>query len=589
MDLSHLGLIGNCQFSALVRRDGAVVWCSMPRFDSEPVFGALLDPDGGAFSIGCPDGRDGAQRYLPNTNVLETTFTTDDGSFRVIDFMPRFVMNERSFRPTKLIRIVEPISGTPRIRVRCEPVLGWSKEKPRREEGSHHLEFMGYPGHLRLTTNASLTYLDGESFALTGPKHFVLSWGAPVEEPLEPLCDRFFRETVRYWQRWVKHCDVPQHFQEQVIRSALALKLHCFEDTGAIVAAHTTSIPESPGSGRTWDYRYCWLRDAYYALDAFRLLGHFEEREQFLEFLLNVAGSAEELELAPLYRIDGKSDLVESILPHWAGYEGHGPVRVGNGAALHQQFDVFGEMVLALTPMFLDARFREQVTAPVLDLVTRLSRKAIAVAGKPDAGIWEYRIEWRPQTFSSLMCWAAADRMHHIAAHHAPGLVTEFRDAAAAIKAEVMAQAVDPARSSLVADYGGKEVDAALLQAVTLGLVRGDDPHAAGTVAAVRADLETRGLLRRYRIDDGFGTPEVAFILCTFWCVEALARLGKVSEGRAMLEHLLATIDGPLGLIAEDVNATTRRMWGNYPQAYSHVGLIHAAFAVSPRFWDHGT
>jgi len=589
MDLSHLGLIGNCQLSALVRRDGAVVWCSMPRFDSEPVFGALLDPEGGTFSIGCADGREGTQRYLPNTNVLETTFTTEDGSFRVLDFMPRFVMNERTFRPTKLIRIVEPISGTPRIKVRCEPVLGWSKSRPRQEQGSHHLQFLGYPGELRLTTNASLTYLESESFALTSSKHFVLSWGAPVEEPLEPLCDRFFRETVRYWQRWVKHCDIPQHFQEQVIRSALALKLHCFEDTGAIVAAHTTSIPESPGSGRTWDYRYCWLRDAYYALDAFRLLGHFEEREQFLEFLLNVAGSAEELELAPLYRIDGKSDLSESILPHWAGYEGNGPVRVGNGAALHQQFDVFGETVLALTPMFLDARFREQVTAPVLDLVTRLSRKAISVAGKPDAGIWEYRTEWRPQTFSSLMCWAAADRMSHIARRHQPSLEGEFRDAAAAIKAEVMAQAVDPKRATLVADYGGKEVDAALLQAVTLGLVHGSDPYAAGTIAAVRADLELGGLLRRYRIDDGFGTPEVAFILCTFWCVEALARLGRVQEGRAMLEHLLATIEAPLGLIAEDVNASTRRMWGNYPQAYSHVGLIHAAFAVSPRFWDHGT
>src|SRR4029079_2427682 len=230
----------------------------------------------------------------------------------------------------------------------------------------------------------------------------VFSWGAPVEEPLEPLCKRFLNDTIAYWRTWVKHCHVPPIFQEEVIRSALVLKLHCFEDTGAIVAALTTSIPESAGSGRTWDYRYCWLRDAYYALGAFRLLGHFEEREQFIHFLLNVASGAPGLDLAPLYRIDGRTDLEESILTNWRGYQGEQPgrggnaaalhkhtesvgqqVRVGNAAALHKQHDVFGEMVLALTPLFLDARFREQVTPPVLDLVTELTRRAVAVAGKP--------------------------------------------------------------------------------------------------------------------------------------------------------------------------------------------------------------
>src|SRR4051812_46999225 len=181
----------------------------------------------------------------------------------------------------------------------------------------------------------------------------VLSWGAAIEEPLAPLCDRFLNATRQYWQLWVKHCDIPPRFQEEVIRSALALKLHCFEDTGAIIASTTTSLPESPGSGRTWDYRYCWLRDAYYCLEAFRLLGQFEEREQFANYLLNVAGGAEGLNLAPLYRVDGRSDLEEAILTNWPGFNGEGPVRVGNGAALHSQHDVFGEMVLALTPIFL--------------------------------------------------------------------------------------------------------------------------------------------------------------------------------------------------------------------------------------------
>ncbi len=584
MTLADLGLIGNCQLSALVRRDGAIVWSCMPRFDSPPLFGALLDEgEGGSFVITPATPQQGAQRYLPNTNILETRFDAPDGSFRVLDFAPRFVQYGRSFRPTKIVRIVEPLSGTPRLRVACDPVLGWSRTQPGREHGSHHIRYRGYDAEVRLTTDAPLSYVDAEPFALTERKHFVLAWGEPVEEPLEPLCDRFLRETTRYWQHWVKHLDVPTLYQEDVIRSALALKLHCFEDTGAIVAALTTSIPEAPGSGRTWDYRYCWLRDAYYTLGAFRLLGHFEEREQFLHFLLNVAGSSPDLDLAPLYRIDGRTDLDERTLDDWPGFAGEKPVRVGNAAAVHRQHDVFGEMVLALTPLFVDARFREQVTPAVLDLVTRLARKAVAVAGQPDAGIWEYRSEWRPQSFSSLMCWAAADRMSRIAERHRPGDAAEFERAAKQIRLELLREGVDPARGCLVADYGGKEVDAALLQAVTLRVLPPEDPRMHATVDAIWADLQHHGWLKRYRGNDGFGTPTVAFTLCTFWLVEALARLGRAEQARELMERTLQA-SSPLGLLSEDFDPISRVMWGNFPQAYSHVGLIHAAFAAAPRW-----
>lgn len=586
MSLADLGLIGNCQLSALISRDGSIVWACMPRFDSPPVFAALLDDKlGGRFRIGSPAVTQGEQRYLPNTNVLETRFTTEDGSFRVLDFAPRFIQYERTFRPTKLVRIVEPLSGTPRIRVNCDPVLGWTRQVPKREMGSHHIGYLGYGAQLRLTTDAPLAYLNDEPFALTERRHFVLAWGEPVEEPLQPLCDRFLRETLRYWQQWVKHCDVPAIWQEEVIRSALALKLHCYEDTGAIIAAMTTSLPEAPGSGRTWDYRYCWLRDAFYALGAFRLLGHFEEREQFIHFLLNIASSAKDLDLAPLYRINGKTDLDEQVLAEWPGYLGEGPVRVGNQAAEHKQHDVFGEMVLALTPMFLDARFREHVTPQVTDLVTRLARRAVAVAGKPDAGIWEFRSEWRPQTFSSLMCWAAADRMSRIARIFRPSEADEFTQAAERIRSELLEKAVDPKRGCLVADYGGNEVDAALLQAITLQLFPADHPIMTNTLQAVRDDLEAGGWLKRYRTDDGFGVPSVAFTLCTFWLVEALARLGRDEEARRVLDRVRA-VQSPLGLLSEDLDPTSGVMWGNFPQAYSHVGLIHAAFAAAPRWSD---
>ncbi|MGH8245371.1 MAG: glycoside hydrolase family 15 protein, partial [Gammaproteobacteria bacterium] len=240
---------------------GEVVWCCLPRFDSEPVFSTLLDArSGGRFAIGPADGETGDQAYVENTNILETRFKTGTGSFRLLDFAPRFVQHARMFRPTQLVRIVEPLEGTPRIRVTCEPRLGWSKSSASRLYGSNHVRFEGFDSQIRLTSDIPVSYLGGQPFTLTEKRYLVLTWGAPVEEPLRPLSERLFSETQQYWRRWVKHCTIPPLYQTSVIRSALTLKLHCFEDTGAIVAAMTTSIPEAPGSGRTWDYRYCWLR-----------------------------------------------------------------------------------------------------------------------------------------------------------------------------------------------------------------------------------------------------------------------------------------------------------------------------------------
>jgi GH15 family glucan-1,4-alpha-glucosidase len=584
MRLEHLGLVGNCQFSALVERTGTVVWCCLPRFDSEPVFSTLLDHEnGGSFVAGAADGSAGRQRYVDNTNVLETTFTTEGGSFRLLDFAPRFVQHDRIFRPTQLFRILEPLEGTPLVRVRCDPRLGWSKARPSPLQGSNHVRFEGFASPFRLTTDIAQSYLGGRPFALTGRRHLALTWGAPIEEPLAPLVDRFLGETIRYWQRWVMHCDIPPLYQQEVIRSALALKLHCFEDTGAIVAAMTTSIPESRGSGRTWDYRYCWLRDAYYAIGAFGLLGHFEEREHFIEYLLNVASSAPDLNLAPLYRVDGASDLDESILESWPGFGGDGPVRVGNGAARHAQHDIFGEMVLALTPVFLDDRFTAERSKAALDLIHRLARRAIAVAGSPDAGIWEYRTEWQPQTFSGLMCWAGADRMARVAARHAPGAEAEFATAAAKIRDELARRAWNPELGAFVGTYGGRDLDASLLQMVTLRFLPKGDPRLSSTVDVIQQALSNDGWLFRYRLDDGFGKPTVAFVICTFWLAEALAVLGRKEEAKVVMDRMQGALS-PLGLLSEDYDTADSRMWGNFPQAYSHVGLIHAAFAASPEW-----
>jgi GH15 family glucan-1,4-alpha-glucosidase len=586
MRLEDLGLVGNCQFSALVANNGEIVWSCLPRFDAEPVFSCLLDErDGGHFAVGTVDDAHGEQRYLENTNVLETVFRTGEGVFRVIDFAPRFEQHGRLFRPTQLFRLIEPVEGAPRVRVACEPRLGWSKAKPAVLQGSNHIQFDGFASPLRLTSDIPPSYLGGQPFTLTERRHLALTWGAPVEESLPALCDRFLRDTVQYWQRWVKHCNIPPLFQKEVIRSALALKLHCFEDTGAIIASTTTSIPESPRSTRTWDYRYCWLRDAYYALEAFRLLGHFEERESFTTFLLNIAGDDPALQLAPLYRIDGTRDLDERILDHWPGFNNDGPVRVGNAATLQTQHDIFGEMVLALAPVFLDDRFSAERSTASFALLERLTRRAITVAGTPDAGIWEYRTAAVPRTFSSLMSWAAADRMAIVAERHAPARIDDFRNAAERLREEIIARAWSPRINAFAGTYGGDDLDASLLEMASLHFLPTGDPRLGATIDAIRHGLSQDGWLLRYRIDDSFGQPTVAFILCSCWLVEALAATGRVREAREVMDHVRAAAS-PTGLLSEDCDTATRRLWGNFPQAYSHVGLIHAAFAASPRWSD---
>jgi len=584
MRLEDLGLIGNCQFSALVERTGDIVWCCLPRFDAEPAFSALLDERGGGrFLVGPADGSAGVQRYLDNTNVLETVFDTPDGGVRLLDFAPRFLQYGRSFVPTQLVRIVEPVRGTPRIRVRCEPKLGWSREAPGRVPGSHHITFDGFPAHCRLTTDIPISYLSGQPFALTERAYLVFTWGAPVEEPLAPLCERYLRETISYWRQWVKECDVPPLFQQAVIRSALTLKLHCFEDTGAIVASMTTSIPEAAGSGRTWDYRYCWLRDAYYALSAFRLVGHFQERELFVRFLINVASASADLDLEPLYRVDASTDLEERVLHDWPGYDGEQPVRIGNAAAHQKQNDVFGEMVLALAPVFLDDRFSEERSPETLDLLQRLARKAISLAGKPDEGIWEFRTSPTPQTFSSVMSWAAADRTATVLERRQAGSGSEFRQGAERIRSEILQRSWNANLGSFVSSYGGDALDAAVLQIANLRLLPADDPRVRSTIDAIHHQLALGGWLLRYKKNDGLGVPTTAFLLCSFWLVEALIATGRVAEARKILDEARRALS-PLGLLSEDYDVKEGRLWGNFPQVYSHVGLIHAAFGASPRW-----
>jgi GH15 family glucan-1,4-alpha-glucosidase len=586
--MSHgLGIIGNCSYNALLR-DGSVEWLCWPRPDSSFVVGPLLDRErGGVFAIEGIDATDVRQEYVENTNVLRTVFSGEGGEFELLDFAPRFALYDRFFKPSMIVRIMRPLAGEPRARVRCRPTYEYGLAEVGSWRASNHIEYTGFPTPVRLTTNVPLTYVEDERpFLLEEDRHLVLTWGEPLEAGLQETAERFLERTLDYWRRWVKGTRVPRDYQSEVVRSALALKLHQYEDTGALLAATTTSIPEHPGSGRTWDYRFCWLRDAYFTLNALERLGHSEEMERFLEYLRNIAEEREGV-LQPAYRINGSAEAEERILEHLSGYNGDGPVRVGNQAFEHVQNDVYGEMVLAVSRLFLDTRFVGEIPPlTAVEIVQDLLDQIEARLEEPDAGLWEFRGRTRLHCFSVLMHWAGSRRAVEVAeALNASELAERAREIEARAREILETRCWNDEIGAFTQVAGEPQLDAALLLAVHLGYFEPDDPRAERHVDTIRSELSVDGgLLRRYSSPDDFGMPTAAFTVCTFWLVEALAIIGRTDEARDLFERLLS-LDNGLGLYSEDILPDTLEQTGNFPQTYSHVGLINAAFRLSRR-WD---
>ncbi len=532
-----------------------------------------------------------SQRYLPNTNILLTTVSLHNGeSFQITDFCPRFEQYGRMYRPAALFRIVEALTGTPSIRVSCRPVSGWEKEPVRPVRGSSHLRYDIRGEVLRLLTNMPLTYLcEDTPVALTQKLYFGLTWGLGIEDDLVKVTHEFLDQTTRYWRTWVKNCSVPLLHQQEVIRSALALKLHCFEDTGAILAALTTSLPEQPGGRRNWDYRYCWLRDAYFALTAFHNLGHFEEMEAFLKFLLNIALAHEHSKdrLRPVYSLSQSLPLPETEHPNWQGYHGSQPVRSHNQAAEQVQNDAYGEMVLTFAPIFFDERFYDLRAKELETLLAHLATLCARSIGQPDAGLWEFRNGWREHSFTNLMCWAGLERLERIKqAGHLSALSLDL--AGARIRA---AEALLRATHEGAVRNGPTDgsYDAALSQLAILGypnrqLCEATTLQIARELAVRPGNVDT-GFFYRYVREDDFGKPESAFVICSFWVAQALARLGHIPAAKNILARVLAA-GNHVGLLSEHFIPATGTQCGNFPQAYSHVGMINAAFAVSPPWSD---
>jgi GH15 family glucan-1,4-alpha-glucosidase len=590
-----LGVIGNCAIASLVDRKGRHVWHGIGRLDGDPVFNSLLggdDPQGGFMDVVVAGAKEvGRQRYLHNTAILETVIDGSGGTVRIVDFAPRFRRFGRMFRPPMLVRRLEPVAGRPRVTIRLRPTFDYGAHKARLTSGSNHARFFGDIGVLRLTTDASINYILHETeFSLDRPLNLIVGADESITDNPDTLTKSFLAETESYWHTWVRDLNIPFDWQQAVIRAAITLKMCSYEDTGAVLAALTTSVPEAPHSPRTWDYRFTWLRDAFFTVTALNRLSATRTMESYVRFIVDVveAGSSKDdvHAIAPLFPIAPGTDTTERLIDTLPGYRGFGPVRIGNAAVIQRQNDTYGSMVLTAAQMFWDERLPRQGDLELYRQLCVVGNEAHRIALTPDAGLWEYREREEVHTFSAAMCWAAQHRLGMIAKR--VGVDSESREwlaRAGVLRQEVLQRGTT--REGWISGVLDRDMlDASCLVLPEIGLLGSDDPrfHATLDIAAKR--LMKNGFMMRYREADDFGKPSNAFLLCTFWYIDALASVGRRQEALELFNNLLARRNH-VGLLSEDIDPKTGELWGNFPQTYSQVGLILSAMRLS-RSWEEG-
>ncbi len=579
--IKDYALIGDTATAALVGKDGSVDWLCLPRFDSPACFAALLGTEEhGHWRIGPAGEATTSRRYLGHSFVLETTYTTETGSFRVVDAMPL------ADRRADLVRRVEGLEGTCRVRHEWVVRLGYGKIRPwvsrRQHEGVEVITAVAGPDRLLLRGPRLPEAVDGQhvdEFDLAAGEQLTFSttW-QPSHHRIASFLDVEARvdQTIRSTTSWAEACTYHGPFRPAVLRSLLTLRLLTHNETGGIVAAPTTSLPESIGGSRNWDYRYCWLRDASMTLEALLRCGYRRETRLWRNWLLRaVAGDPEDLQI--MYTVDGGRDLPERELPHLPGYADSRPVRIGNDAVGQKQSDVLGEVMAALgRARSLGMDDGEDGWAMQLALVEDLARHWHT----PDNGIWEIRGPRRMFTHSRVHVWVAFDRaVRAVEEHGKTGPVQEWRALRDRVRAEILREGVDRERSTFTQHYDTREVDASLLLLPTLGFVAGDDPLMLGTIKAVEEDLLVDGLVRRYRTAsgvDGLPGDEHPFLACSFWLVSAYAAAGRLDDAEGLLDRLVL-LANDVGLLAEEYDPQARAQRGNFPQALSHLALVNAA------------
>ena len=584
--LSDYGLVGNLETCALVGRDGAIDWCCLPRLNSSSVFAAILDADdGGRFAIH-PEGEyESEQEYMERTNVLQTTFHTASGTAHVTDFMPLSPDNEGNQPKVRgLYRNVVCTEGSVDLAVEFDPRFDYARADSRVESIEDGVVATGDARRISLSSPTSLDCGDGAARTTVSldeydSEWFVLEYG--TRAPTDPdSCEHLLDDTVEFWRDWAHDCpddeDCPfaGRGHDEVVRSDLVLKLLTYQGTGGITAAPTTSLPEVVGGVRNWDYRYNWLRDGAFTVRAFGNLGDTEEAVNYLDDFLELGRAVDPSDLQPIYGLQHDSTYEEQELDHLDGYRNSAPVRIGNGAADQLQLGIYGELVLAIHQLsWSDRSIAGDDWEAICDIVDYVRE----IWERPDSGIWEMRSGPKQFVHSKAMCWVAVDRAIAMAeANDFDAPLDEWRDEREAIKETVLERGFDEEQNSFTQAFDDDQLDASLLLLPLTGLLPFDDPRIEGTIESIVDRLATdEGFVYRYEHDELPG-EEGTFVLCSFWLVDCLARMGRVERAREIFENLKERFS-PLGLVSEEIDAETGELLGNYPQAFSHIGFVNSA------------
>lgn len=579
------GIIGNCRSAALISKTGSIDWCCLPQFDASSVFAGLLDQDkGGHFSIHVDEYYTIEQSYIKNTNILRTLFTADEGSFELLDFMPRYKIDGNTHYPPDIIRYFKLLSGRPRFTLDYQPKLEYAKFETKTSDYGDYVKSHTDEGQydsLYLYSNfAHQDIIDGVEIALTEDSYALLSYNQKLLN--ETVARQYLKlqKTKVYWLDWTNSLTSYSKYQDKIIRSALALKLLSYDKTGALLAAATTSLPETIGEVRNWDYRFCWIRDASMAVSTMTKLGHMDIVQRFMDFIISIISDKDE-NIQIMYGINGQKKLTEEVLEHLGGYKGSSPVRIGNAAYIQKQNDIFGVLMDVIYQHFTLFDTSLSIGEDLWTITRSIVKTVEANWEKPDKGIWEIRTEDKHFTFSKVLCWVAIDRAVKIAKLIKKSSYEKvWTKLANTIKADIHDKAWNEEVQSFTQFYGSKDQDASNLLMESLGFISAKDDKYKSTVKAIEKELSRDGLMYRYKNKDDFGIPGSSFTICTFWLINSLNAIGERKKATALFDQLM-TYSNHLGLFSEDIDFDTKRLLGNFPQAYSHLALIDTAINLA--------
>ena len=578
----NYGIIGNCKSSALINEDSSIDWCCLPQFDSSAIFCKIIDNHiGGSFKIEAAESYIITQQYINNTAIVRTNFKNPKNEFEVLDFMTRYKLDDQNFySPPEIQRLIKPIKGLPKIKVLYNPTLEYANGKTKTYEKEDFIvsvfDEASYETLFLYTDIEKKKILENKEFELSKSVYLNLSYNEKIDLPSLSKSEEEFIKTQDYWLNWCKKAPSFKSYNKEITRSSITLKLLTFEKTGAVLAAATTSIPETIGEVRNWDYRFCWIRDASMVIKIIAKLGHQRIVKNFIDFIVNLIPNKNE-KLQIMYGIDGQKNLTEKILKHLSGYKNSKPVRIGNAAYIQKQNDIYGILVDAIhfqIEKFKDISYKHEQLWSIVKSVVWVVEKNWK---KPDKGIWEFRNEDQHFTFSKLLCWVAIDRAIKISNLIKNGRKSDkWKILREEIKNDIHLNAWNPKIKAFTQSYGSDFLDASVLLMESYGFIDCKDPKYVDTVKAIERELLFDGLLFRYKNNDDFGEPKSSFTVCTFWYINSLFKIGEETKAKNLFDQLLSN-SNHMGLFSEDLDFKTKKMLGNFPQAYSHLALIETA------------